>query len=83
MRSIHFKMHGFSSLCVFTRTVLHERASVHDKRTTRHDNPVTQMTDKRGEEPASGRPRSPPSGGDAGAQKPHFNTPTHLAASAK
>ena len=64
-----FKLHGFPSLCVLTRTVLHERASVHDKRTTRHDNPVTQMTDKRGEEPASGRPRSPPLGGGCGGPK--------------
>jgi hypothetical protein len=66
-QSLDFKMYGFPSLCVFTRTVLHERASVHDKRTTIHDNPVTQITtDKRGEEPASGRPRPPPSGGMRG-----------------
>ena len=45
-----FYVHGFPSLRVFkkkTRAALHERVSVHDKRTTRHDNPETQITDKR------------------------------------
>ena len=64
-------MQGYLSLCVLTRNVLHERASVHDDCATRHDGPVTQVMDKRGEEPASGRSR-PLLGGDAGTQEQHI-----------
>ena len=62
---VGIKIHGFPSLCVFTRTVLHERASVHDKRTTGHDNPVSQNND--GQKGARSRllegPDPPPRGG--------------------